>query len=89
MAWGYVIGILLSSAGAIMLASRREKWEFLGFLLTYIGGIVVGATMVLRVESESPSALDVYRGKTELEITEVMRDTVVIQRDTVVVFIDK
>lgn len=89
MAWGYVIGILLSSAGVIMLASRREKWEFLGFLLTYIGGIVVGATMVLRVESESPSALDVYRGKTELEITEVMRDTVVIQRDTVVVFIDK
>ena len=87
MAWEYVIGILLSSAGAIILAFRREKWEFLGFLLTYIGGIVVGATMALRVESESPSALDVYRGKTELEITEVVRDTVVIKRDTVVVFI--
>ena len=86
----YVIGILLSSAGVVMLAHRREKWEFLGFLLTHIGGIVVGTTMVLRVESESPTALDVYRGRTELEITEVVRDTVVIKRDTVVVvFIDK
>lgn len=90
MALGYVIGILLSSAGVIMLASRRDKWEFLGYLLIYIGGIVVGATMVLRVESESPTALDVYRGRTELEITDVVRDTVVIKRDTVVVvFIDK
>lgn len=35
---------------------------------------------------ETPSAIDVYRGKTELEITETTRDSTVVSRDSIVVF---
>ena len=51
---------------------------FLGVLV----GILAGAIFVILVGDEHPTAIDVYRGKTTLEIT--YKDSIAI--DSVVVF---
>lgn len=35
---------------------------------------------------ETPSTIDVYRGRTKLEITEIIRDSTLVSRDSIVVF---
>lgn len=44
-------------------------------ILAFFAGIICTATFFMMVDNESPSALDVYRGITEIEI--VNNDTVV------------
>lgn len=85
----FVIGFLIAMCGVILIAVSKDKWDFFGILAVLLGGMLMGLYIGTDGEDETPSALDVYRGRTELEITEVVRDTVVIKRDTVVVFIDK
>lgn len=87
MGWLYVIVIILSFIGIIIIASKSEKLEFIGILLLFLSGMVAGITTVL--EPDSPAALDVYRGNTKLVTIETVRDTVVIKRDTFVVWKDK
>lgn len=62
-----------------------NELSLIGILLIFLSGGIVGILSM----PQKIDAIDVYRGRTELEITEVVRDTVVIKRDTVVVFIDK
>ena len=38
------------------------------------------------INKETPSAIDVYRGRTELEITMIIRDSTIVSRDSIVVF---
>lgn len=52
------------------------------FLLSYIFGVLVYGY----IHKETPSAIDVYRGRTELEITMIIRDSTIISRDSIVVF---
>lgn len=52
------------------------------FLLSYIFGVLVYTYICKDV----PSAIDVYRGKTKLEITETIRDSTLVSRDSIVVF---
>lgn len=56
--------------------------SFVGALLVLLGGIFLG----LWLSDNRITPLDVYRGKTELKIIETKIDTVVIKRDTIVVF---
>ena len=56
--------------------------EFLGILLDLIVGAITGVLIYVSIVSDKPTAIDVYRGKTTLEIT--YRDSVAI--DSVVVY---
>lgn len=86
----FVIGLIIALLGVILIAgTKNDKWEFLGIMAILSGGMLMGLYIKNNEKDETPTALDVYRGKTELEITEVVRDTVVIKKDTVVVFINK
>ena len=74
------IGILL--IGAIFLAKERLK---IGIILVIIGamvGLTGGIRHQVELDKAIPTALDVYRGKTTLEIT--YRDSVAI--DSTVVY---
>lgn len=51
-------------------------------LLSYIFGILAYGY----IHKETPSAIDVYRGRTELEITMIIRDSTIVSRDSIVVF---
>ena len=53
-----------------------------GFLISFIGSVVTGVIIGVCTPNNEPTALDVYRGKTTLEIT--YRDSVAI--DSVVVY---
>lgn len=46
-------------------------------------GIIVSLLLIFAIKDIKP--IDVYRGKTELKITETKIDSVIIKRDTVVV----
>lgn len=83
---GLIIGIIFCLFGTILIARYDDSHEFFGVILTIIGGMVIGW---MTSEYTNEKALDVYRCKTDLEITEVVRDTVVIKIDTVVVWKDK
>lgn len=52
------------------------------FLLNYIFGVLVYGY----INKETPSAIDVYHGRTELEITMIIRDSTIVSRDSIVVF---
>lgn len=52
------------------------------FLLSYIFAVLVYGY----INKETPSAIDVYRGRTELEITMIIRDSTIVSRDSIVVF---
>ena len=57
-------------------------------LFLFVGVFLVfGFARVMRYDKE-PKAIDVYRGKTELKINEEIIDSVVVSRDTIVVFKD-
>ena len=56
--------------------------DFLWRLLEWVIGAIAGVFLFLIIESGTPTALDVYRGKTTLEIT--YRDSVAV--DSVVVY---
>lgn len=81
-----VIGFLIAICGVILISGFKDKWDFLGIMMVSIGCMLIGLYIGTDGEDETPTALDVYRGKTELEITEVKKDTVIISRDTTVVF---
>ena len=76
------IGIGIILIGAIFLA---KEWFKTGVTLVAIGGIlgIIGAIgHQAELDKDIPTALDVYRGKTTLEIT--YRDSVAV--DSVVVY---
>ena len=76
------IGFCILVIGAIFLS---KEWVKTGVTLAAIGGIlgIIGAVgYQAELDSKTPTALDVYRGKTTLEIT--YRDSVAV--DSVVVY---
>ena len=56
--------------------------NFLWILLDWVVGAFIGAVLYCIITADTPTALDVYRGKTTLEIT--YRDSVAI--DSTVVY---
>lgn len=45
-----------------------------------------GVLVYTYICKDVPSAIDVCRGKTKLEITETIRDSTLVSRDSIVVF---
>lgn len=79
-----IITVLIIGIALIMdeNTSKLQKGE--GSFFIFIAGVCTFLLLILIFPK--PSAIDVYRGKTTLEITETIRDSVVIDRDSVVVW---
>lgn len=78
-----IFGFLLILAGAIVIFVNSDE-----LFLSYLGTILVifgFAVALSNVQSDEPTAMDVYQGKTTLEI--IYKDGVPV--DSVVVFKDK
>lgn len=79
MIWGGILLIVLCVTG--LFCGTKEEWR--DTLWFTIIGLVVGVMLCNEgVQAKRPTALDVYRGKTTLEIT--YRDSVAI--DSTVVY---
>ena len=82
--WYLIITIITFFVGAVVSAISEVKKKDLSFLV-YVLGFIGGITYILFFNNESPTPMDVYQGKTTLEIT--YKDSVAV--DSVVVFKDK
>lgn len=71
-----ILGVCLSEHGADF-----DTGVFIGVIIAILSVIEIGLVASI-IEEPTPSALDVYRGNTELEITSVNGTPI----DTVVVF---
>lgn len=79
--------ILIISFSIVAYKKSIDKKIFLEstaclFILSSMFGVLVYTCICKDV----PSAIDVYRGKTKLEITETIRDSTLVSRDSIVVF---
>lgn len=77
-----IISIILIIVGVIFIgANKGAEITILGITIIFVAGLLMGIFLGKpRIEP-----IDVYRGKTKLEIKTVMRDSVVISRDSTVV----
>ena len=84
-----VFGILAVIVGGIVICFLGDdnSVTFWGVMLCIFGGVLIGSstTKIIKQEKKVPTAIDVYRGKTTLEIT--YKDSIAI--DSVVVFKNK
>ena len=79
----YVILTLAFGVLTIVTVILREAYDKEGMsAATMVCAVLFGAFFVMTITESTPKALDVYRGKTTLEIT--YRDSVAI--DSVVVY---
>ena len=76
------VGLLMLIIGLICLSTDANG---LAFLLGIIGAYILSGGIMMYQESYKPTAMDVYKGKTTLEIT--YKDGVPV--DSVVVFKNK
>ena len=77
-----IIGAVLIIVGIILL---HTEYEGVAFILGCLGGYLMSGAIIMIHDREIPTAMDVYQGKTTLEIT--YRDGVAV--DSTVVFKDK
>lgn len=79
-----VIGAIIVLLSVLREISNKDGSAGLGF----IGGAIICLSCVVFIISfdKAPSAIDVYRGNTELVIHYEMRDSVLTPIDSVVVF---
>lgn len=83
MIWAIIILIIaiLAYVAILLIADDDHRWLiFIGGLVQF--GIISAIIVLIEIKHPSPTALDVYRGKTTLEIT--YRDSVAI--DSTVVY---
>lgn len=81
-----IIFILLGVIGlAIICRQSKSKIQDLTpiFITTLIAGVFL---LTMFIFLQDPSAMDVYRNKTELQITYKVQGLDTLQRDTTVVF---
>jgi membrane-bound ClpP family serine protease len=77
-----IIGVILLVIGFILLLTDDDAFSFFSGIT---GAWLLSGAILMMQENNKPSAMDVYQGKTTLEIT--YKDGVPI--DSVVVFKDK
>ena len=74
--------LILVVVAVIIDSSTLGRYATLGLLISFVGFVVIGVTIGICTPNYEPTALDVYRGKTTLDIT--YRDSVAI--DSTVVY---
>ena len=77
-----IVGLILLVIGFICRFTDRSNWAF---FLCVMGAYILSGGIMMNQESGKPTAMDVYQGKTTLEIT--YKDGVPV--DSIVVFKDK
>lgn len=79
--------ILAIIVGCIVICflGDDDSITFLGVMICICGGVLLGFSVAEIKQEKVPTAIDVYRGKTTLEIT--YKDSIAI--DSVVVFKNK
>ena len=82
--WYLIITIVTFIVSATITAINKVKKEDISFY-AYACGFIGGITFVLFWNNDTPTSMDVYQGKTTLEIT--YRDGVPV--DSIVVFKNK
>lgn len=78
-----IVGLIVLMIGLIICLCTEARG--LDFLLGVIGAYLLSGGIMMHTENDKPSAMDVYKGKTTLEIT--YRDSISV--DSVVVFKEK
>lgn len=74
--------LILIVVAVIIDSSTLGRYAATGLLISFVGFVVIGVTIGVFTPNYEPTALDVYRGKTTLEI--IYRDSVAI--DSTVVY---
>lgn len=74
--------LILIVVAVVIDSSTIGLYASAGLLIFFVSFVVIGVTLGICTQSYEPTALDVYRGKTTLEIT--YRDSVAV--DSVVVY---
>lgn len=77
----FALVMLLAGVAMVLDLPRLGLWSSIALLVSFLTCIFYGCFMMLE-QVEEPTALDVYRGKTTLEIT--YRDSIAI--DSTVVY---
>lgn len=77
-----IVGLILLVIGLICLFMDKSDWAF---FCGIAGAYILSGGVMMRQESYKPTAMDVYKGKTTLQIT--YKDSIPV--DSVVVFKDK
>jgi len=80
-----IIVIVAGIASGINVETKKQSTREITSSIIWTLGLIGGYIMGLVVVDDEPTALDVYRGNTELKITSVNG----IPTDTVVIFKDK
>ena len=73
----FVLGILLTLIDNLVLKEPTGAWSFIGGVFCAFGCVIVFKSFA----TDEPTALDVYKGNTVLEIT--YRDTVPVDTNVV------
>lgn len=76
-----VIGIVVLLLGITFVCLDNAEYKSFGIIFIFIAGLLLGSFL----GESAIKPIDVYRGKTKLEIKTVMKDSVVISRDSTVV----
>ena len=74
-----IVGIVIIVLAVVLFTC---EYDGAAFVLGIIGGYILSGAILMMQADGKPSAMDVYRGKTTLEIT--YRDSIAV--DSVVVF---
>lgn len=81
----FIVILAIIASVLICINIRKEDSTVDSFVLNsaiFVSGVLIGVLILGR----EPSAIDVYRGKTQLQITETTSSGKVIQRDSTVVY---
>lgn len=80
------IVILAIIASVLIYINIHEEYSTVDSLVLNFGIFISGVLVGVLIPGREPSAIDVYRGKTQLQITETTSSGKVIQRDSTVVY---
>lgn len=86
-----VFGCVTAIYGIIGIFTVKDSPEdhLIHVTSVFIGAVGIIVSLLLIFTTRDIKPIDVYRGKTELKITETKIDSLVVKRDTVVVWKEK
>lgn len=84
----FIIGIVLFGIGllCILRISYKSKSKLSEGAMLFVMLLLLGVILIIEGTDTSPSLIDVYRGKTDLQITYKVVGADTLQRDTLVVW---
>lgn len=86
MEYVFIVLLLILATVLTYLNSCKDEIPPPSSALLSSAILLIGIAVGIITPKEEPSAIDVYRGKTQLQITETTNSGKVIQRDSTVVY---